>query len=303
MFERKRLGLFFVGFLFLLVVEIQTLSAFGIVSNDYSLDSFHAGLAGGNSSNTNYDSRFTLTYQQGTGSVVSSDYDVNIGWLSLPVEAEEEEEAPEVPTGGGGCTYDWVCSEWYPEPCPSDGIQKRICVNKGTCTGIGGMPNLTRNCTPTIPVGPLFDVFAKIPLTKKWVSPGDTLEVNIQLVNLGDITPLDVFFKYWIVDENNTLIAEMQETRAISEGDKFKIAMALSPNLKLGKYKFYAEINYDVDKVAIAQDSFEIVQSKMGMYIWIGLLVSVSVLVIIDLVLLIFKLIRGGKYRKFKKMF
>jgi len=212
--------------------------------------------------------------------------------------------AVEVPPSGNGgpgtvtCTYDWVCSEWYPEPCPANGIQKRVCVNRGTCSGIIGIPSQERNCTPAIPLGPaepLFDIHAKIPLEKKWIIPGESLKVNIQLINLGNTTSLDVFFKYWIVNENNTLIAEMQETRAISEKDKFQIEMLLSPEIKLGLYKFYVQITYDINKVAIAEDSFEVVESKIGKFVWISFLMLIAFLVI---AVLIWIIIRWRKKRK-----
>lgn len=48
------------------------------------------------------------------------------------------------------CTFKWVCSAWYPSPCIT-GIQKRICVNIGTCSGKNKIPKLTRTCTSLWP--------------------------------------------------------------------------------------------------------------------------------------------------------
>ncbi|MBA7708025.1 hypothetical protein ES703_116912 [subsurface metagenome] len=115
------------------------------------------------------------------------------------------------------------------------------------------------------------------------------------MINLGDTTTIDVFFKYWIIDENNTLITELQETRAISERDEFRVRLNLPPKIKIGKYKFYVQITYDVDKVAIAGDSFGIVKTKIGKYLWIIILGLIIFLVISILILLIFKL------KKFKR--
>ncbi len=227
---------------FILIFLIQFISSFGVVSGDYSVGSYHMGSAGGNASNSEYDSRFTLTYQQpGERGAESSDYTANIGWF-YPSGAPAPEPycgdgicngdetcstcpedcgvCPIDENGGNGaaCTYDWVCSDWYPEPCPANGIQNRVCVNRGTCSGTLGIPSQERNCTPAIilPADPLFDIFAKIPLIYKWINPGDPVEINVRLINLGNTTTIDVFFKYWIIDENNTLITELQETRAIS---------------------------------------------------------------------------------------
>jgi len=308
-------------FLFL----ISSVSA-GIVSNDYSVGSYHTGLAGQEPTNSQYDSRFTLTYQQGSSrDAENADHISNIGWFSAPSycgdgTCDDDEDcsscrsdcacasgytcvsgvcvAEEAPGNGGACYYDWVCSDWYPEPCPPNGIQNRVCVNRGTCSGTLGMPNQQRNCTPAIPPGPaepLFDISAKIPLRYKWINPGDVIGVDIILFNLGNITTLDVFFKYWIVDENNKLITEIQETRAIGERDKFRIAMVIPPEIEIGSYKFYVQITYDLDKVAMAGDSFEVIRGEMGKYLWIILLGLIIFLVIGILILLIFKL------KKFKK--
>ena len=70
---------------FILIFAIQFVSAFGIVSDDYSVDSYHTGSVGGNASNSQCDSRFTLTYQQpGEMDAENLNYTANIGWFSFP---------------------------------------------------------------------------------------------------------------------------------------------------------------------------------------------------------------------------
>jgi len=212
------------------------------------------------------------------------------------------------PTGGGssgggpsaGCTYDWVCSEWYPEPCPADGIQKRVCVNRGTCTGKIGMPAINRTCVPEFvpPAEPLFDIFAKIPLSRKWITPGESVKANIELINLGNTTMLDVFFRYWVVNENNTLITELRETRAVSKKDKFQVEIVLPSDINIGIYKFYAEINYDENKTAMAQDSFEVVESKFQDFIRDILSFPYFLLIILLIIFIIIILIKILKKKK-----
>jgi len=301
--------LFIIG---ITLILIQSVIAYGIVSSDYAVDLYGMEISGGNASNSDYTADFILTYK-GINYAENSDYEVYIGWFypsgaPAPVVycgdgiCNAGETCSSCPadcgvcvsdggTGGGGCTYDWVCSDWYPQPCSIDEVQQRVCVNRGTCSGIVGMPNDTRECI-YIPSEPLFDIFARVPLLKKFIGPGESLDVNIKLINLGDITPLDVYFKYWITNEDNLLITEFQETRAISEKDDFVISMELSKEIELGKYKFYVEINYDADKVAIAQDSFEIVQSKIGKFIFMLLLWVIIFLILFVLIFLIFKLTR-----------
>lgn len=301
--------LFIIG---IILIIIPILSSAGIVSTDYSVELYGMELSAGNTSNSDYNADFSLTYK-GINYAENSDYDVYIGWFypsgapapaaycgdgtcdagetcsSCPADCGVCSITP--PGGGGGvtCNYDWVCSDWYPQPCPAEEIQNRACVNRGTCTGIVGIPNDTRECT-YVPSEPLFDIFARIPLIKKFIAPGESIDVNIKLMNLGDITPIDVYFKYWITDENNALITEFQETRAISEKGDFMISMDFPKEIKLGKYKFYVEINYDIDKTAIAQDSFEVVQSKIGKFIFMILLWIIIFLILFVVIFLIFRL-------------
>lgn len=297
----------------IILIFIQTIFAYGIVSNDYAVGSYHTGLAGQEPIDSQYDSRFTLTYQQpGEGDTENSDYKANIGWFSFPsycgdgiCDDEDCSTCPsdcgicpsEPPPGdeGAACSYDWVCSDWYPSSCPANEIQERACVNRGTCTGTSGMPNITRKCT-YVSVGPLFDIFAKIPLTKKWINPGEPVEIDIKIISLGKIIQLDVFFKYTIVrEDNNILITELQETRAITKGEEFKIVMDLPPNIESGKYKFYVQINYDTDKVALAGDSFNVVEGKflsiIKIIIFPLIILIIVVMIAITLIILIKKLI------------
>ncbi|RLG12699.1 hypothetical protein DRN69_06480 [Candidatus Pacearchaeota archaeon] len=224
--------------------------------------------------------------------------------ITFPYTPPSPTETP-APSGSGGvsvgavetCTYDWVCSEWYPEPCPPEGIQRRICVNRGSCEGIKGMPSTIRTCTPEFiaPSEPLFDIFLKIPIGQKWILKGDTLEAQIELINVGNITTIDVIFKYWIVDENNRLILEKQETRAIGEREKFSVWFPLSDNLKPGVYKIYVHITYDDGKVAIAGDSFEIFENTLSIIKRILFLFVIPLLIIIGLVIIFFKIFKKRK--------
>lgn len=313
--------------LFLIIIfSFSFVSAFDASSGSYSVDSFNTGLAGGNLSSSSYDSRFSSQYQQGVVSGESSSYNSIIGWLYTSFcgdgtcDAEETcsacpsdcgtcpvAETPVtavVPSGGGGagCTYDWVCSEWYPEPCQSEGIQKRVCVNRGSCDGIVNMPDTEKGCIPSFisPAEPLFDIFVRVPLLKKWIPKGDFIDADIELVNIGNTTTIDVLFKYWIVDENKRLILEKQETRAVGEYEKFTIRFPLSKNLKTGVYKIYAHISYDDGKVALAGDSFEVIQNRLVIIRRIILFSLAILLAIIGLIFLIIRIFRKTSVKKEK---
>ncbi len=319
-------------FLFLIIIFLQIINASQISSSNYQTDSVISS-GGKNISSNNYQTKTffgaiigntsSTLYQQSLGFFFCSPYtcsglgyncgswsDGCGGTLSCGTCASgytcsagtcTAEPSRELGGGSSTCTYNWICSEWYPEPCPSEGIQKRVCVNKGTCTGTFEMPSTNRTCTPKIvlPAEPLFDIFAKIPLTKKWISPEESIKANIELINLGNTTILDVFFRYWIIDENNTLISELQETRAISERDKFQIEIVLPSNIKIGFYKFYAQITYDENKTAMAQDSFEVVENKIEKFIWPISLILIIILLIIFIIII--KSRRNKKKYKIKE--
>jgi parallel beta-helix repeat protein len=214
----------------------------------------------------------------------------------------------EIPEGGGegGCTYDWVCSDWYPQPCNQAGIQKRVCVNRGTCDGEENMPTLNRTCTPEVfePTEPLFDIFVNIPLQSKWILKGDNVSFDVNLINVGNKTTIDVFLQYLVINANNSLIAEKKETRAIGERDKFTIELPLPENLEEGTYRVYVQIDYDEGKVATAGDSFEIVKDNYTLILrrivsFLPIL-AISIIFVLILIKLLTFLRKKPKYRKRK---
>ncbi len=219
--------------------------------------------------------------------------------------AEETEVTPEA--GGGGCDYDWICSEWYPSPCPSEGIQKRVCVNRGECAGTFGMPVLNRTCVPYLiePAEPLFDIFLNIPTKSKWILKGDNVSFDVRLLNVGNKTTIDVSFEYLIADENKKLIAEKKETRAVGEEDEFGIEIPLPENLQEGVYKIYVQIIYDDGKVATAGDSFEIVKDTYTIFLRRAMALlpalSIPLLVILVLVLLLILVRRSHQFKHLKR--
>jgi hypothetical protein len=48
-------------------------------------------------------------------------------------------------SGGGGCTYNWNCTNWG--DCPLSGKQTRNCINIGTCSSAYNSPEIEQNCT------------------------------------------------------------------------------------------------------------------------------------------------------------
>ncbi|MCP6727611.1 MAG: hypothetical protein KJI69_06390, partial [Patescibacteria group bacterium] len=221
----------------------------------------------------------------GAGAYSTGDY--NIG-----------EVPPITPSGGSGstgptCTYDWQCTNWFPEECPRPKIQERLCVNKGTCTGTVGMPNQTRTCIYKGATEPLFDIFLTISKQYQKICSGQKIKANIELENYGKIELLDAFMTYWIVDSNNTLIAEVKDTRAVEDQIKFNAEIKIPEQTTPGTYRLYAQINYAENKTALAGESFEITQGtycklySIAIKYVIIIILSIAILIITTILLTI----------------
>jgi hypothetical protein len=80
----KKLVLFMIFiFLMISIIYIPITKSSDASSASYDVGSYHTGLAGENASSTNYDSRFTTTYQQpGDLNASSTDYVLNAGWFA-----------------------------------------------------------------------------------------------------------------------------------------------------------------------------------------------------------------------------
>jgi sporulation protein YlmC with PRC-barrel domain len=174
------------------------------------------------------------------------------------------------PSSSGGsisCDYDWQCTNWFPSICPESGIQERICANKGDCTGTTGMPNQTQNCKYLGPKEPLFDIYLTLSEENKELCSGNKIKANIKLENYAKVELLDAFMTYWIIDENNKLIAESKDTRAVEKETSFNIELKIPKSTPNGTYRFYAKIVYSGDKTAVSGESFEIIsQEKCSLF-------------------------------------
>jgi len=288
-------------YLTLIILVLPLAAAFNMSTDSYDVDSFHQGTAGSNASTNSYELRATTTYEQpGDQNMTTTTYEANLGWFPIITfevttnVTEEEDETPDTPAtpgggGGGGtttCSYEWVCTSWIPNPCPESGIQERVCVNKGTCTGTVGLPTQNQTCE-YLEIEPLFDITLNIPIKQKAILAGDTIKANIKLINLGKVEKMDVYLKYWVIDENNKLILEKQDTLAIEQQLSYERQVTLPQDAHTGMYKLYAQITYDTDeKTAIASDTFWITKSKTLIFT-IRTIVNMTYILLIILIIFI----------------
>lgn len=88
----RNLFLILAGALFFYLIHFT--SAWEISTASYSIDSTHSGLTGSEAETTNYDSRDTLTYEQGGSSDgETASYEFNSGWFRLTTNGETDGNA------------------------------------------------------------------------------------------------------------------------------------------------------------------------------------------------------------------
>ena len=213
-----------------------------------------------------------------------------IGYVAPVSPTSPDGSSPSSPS----CTYDWNCTNWFPVDCPISETQERICINKGTCTGTIGMPDQIQTCIYDGFTEPLFDIFLKIPQRYKKICAGNKIKAKINLKNLGKIELLDAFMTYWVINQNNALIAEIKDTRAITDKLKFDIEIQIPQQTPFGDYRLYAQINYAEDKIAIAGESFEITdeatcKSYSRILTIVALIIGLIIIMIIIIIILLLK--------------
>jgi hypothetical protein len=192
---------------------------------------------------------FVSAGNYGTGNFGGGSYSIVNVTITAPPET--------APSSGGGCTYDWNCTNWFPSECPVSEKQERLCVNRGTCSGLEHVPDQIRTCVYEHKE-PLFDIFLKILDNNKKICAGKKIEAEVKLQNYGREELLDAFMTYWVIDENNTLISELKDTRNVVNNLDFNIALSIPESVSDGTYRLYAEITYLGNKTAVAGESFEI---------------------------------------------
>ncbi|MFH1456435.1 MAG: Ig-like domain-containing protein, partial [archaeon] len=105
----------------------------------------------------------------------------------------------------------------------------------------------------------LFDIKLIIDEDYKIAGLGEEVPVKISLSNLGTLMPVDVELVYQIRDLNNTILVSQTETFAIEKEKKLKRKLKIGENFDLGKYLFYAQLNYD-NQTAASSEIFDIIE-------------------------------------------
>ncbi len=243
----------------------------------YSVERTATGSGGAGAGSTFSAQSYSPLGASGSRDASSSSFSANVGFYSSTSTsgaaggAGEEGGAPvggpapaapgpSAPAGGGGgggggpsgpskpaCTFIWQCSAWTDE-C-TGGTQTRVCTNVGTCKGGQDKPAEVRSCQES-----LFDIWLN--LENLELLKNQNLEFKVTMIETKG-PPVDVLFKYSILDPDGTPIYNSSETKAVFRSLSF-IKTISDVTFKEGEHLLRVEVSYGNNQHAVAAATFRV---------------------------------------------
>ncbi len=102
---------------------------------------------------------------------------------------------------------------------------------------------------------PMFDILTKV--SEKKLKPGDKVQADIRIVNMGDLEHIDVLLYYSIKNLEGKIITYREESLAIDKELSVVKTLEIPDDIQEGKYLFYSKVSYD-DVIAASVDIFEV---------------------------------------------
>jgi len=136
---------------------------------------------------------------------------------------------------------------------------------------------------------PLFDVVVDVLFRR--ILPGKDVSADISVINMGDLSNIDILLYYAIKDFEGNVLTFKEESIAIEDKLEISRKLQVPEDAKFGDYVFYTKVSYE-NVTAFGTDTFKVVE-KGG---WLDLILYVVIFILI----LIFVLIIW-KRRKHKK--
>lgn len=134
------------------------------------------------------------------------------------------------------CSYKWNCTDW--SRCINR-VQKRTCINVGTCPGTYKRPSIKRNCAQKLPAQ-LFDI--KLELEKNRIPLDEKLIAWVTFESFGT-EPTPVNLTYTILDDSgNGVYSELGEVIVYTE--EFIIKNFENLNMGIGEYSLELIVEY-----------------------------------------------------------
>ena len=156
--------------------------------------------------------------------------------------------------GSSKCNYIWECSSW--SICSSEGLQTRICTNKGTCKGTVGKPIEQRNCSEVS-----FNV--KLRLNQLNLTENETLEFNITITQKKPQEEINVQVNYLVLDADENEIFNEITNYSVKDTMTYK---EILNDLKLvpGEYTLKIYTIYNGEKKAEDEQRFIVREYEQG---------------------------------------
>ena len=150
-----------------------------------------------------------------------------------------------------------------------------------------------------------FDV--SLDLAKKESFPGEELKATVTLFNLKEIYPLNVTLVYMLLNSDNELVYETEETITLQERVSFSKAISLAETMPDGQYLLVIKVPYG-ETLATASEIFTIKSPPSALeelatpvterpYLVVAIIPLILVLVMVILVILymVYKKVRSAK--------
>jgi len=122
-----------------------------------------------------------------------------------------------------------------------------------------------------------------IPDDYQIMHPGEEMVASIKLVNLGSSGREDVFLDYWITGPEQNTILQRKETVAVETQANFIRFFDIPEDAVLGEYYLYFKVTDFDGKEAVAEHSFEVVQTHIHRQVsyWFGGILAFILLIYI----------------------
>src|SRR3989344_5062242 len=151
------------------------------------------------------------------------------------------------------CNYNWDCTPWG--VC-SDGVQRRACVNIGTCIGNESKPVEQMQCSES-----LFDITLRLDDVK--FTESGNINFNINLDEKIGLEKIDVHVKYSIINSTGYEVFSQIETKAVEKSLSYdKILDGF--NLVDGDYILRVDVLYGNLQRAFAEQKFSILKGELN---------------------------------------
>ncbi len=111
---------------------------------------------------------------------------------------------------------------------------------------------------------PLFDVRARIPLESRYILPGEILNINTEIFNLGTFGRIDTEVEYSIINKatGETIIKEHESVAIETQASVIK-EFFIPNEVEYGEYILYVRVVYN-GKVASSTAEFEVTKDKVS---------------------------------------